>query len=543
MAPEQAKGRPADRRSDIWAFGCVLYEMLTGRRAFEGEDVSDTLANVLKVEPNWDRLPTTTPPAVRLLLHRCLRNDKRRRLQDAAGVRIEIEDALSGPVGSVASSTGHPARWRWAPVAGVALLVGALIAGLAAWKLKPSAISPPQAVARLALTVPQDQELVVAQDPALAVSPNGAHVVYVARRRGVQQLYLRPINGLESKALGGTEGALAPFFSPDSQWVAFFAPDGKLKKIPVTGGASQVVCDARDAYGGSWALNDLIYFSPGSFSGLWQVSASGGTPQPFTKLQHGEITHRWPQVLPGAQAVLFTSRTGPGADERQVQLQRVSRGERRVLVHGDTGYYVPTGHLVYAQPATGTLMAQEFDLEHLQLGAGSPVAIAEGVLIGGEGAHYAFSRNGLLAYVEGPSRSAAPDRTLMWVDRRGKTTPLNAASRAYQYPAVSPDGEQLAFMTWGAKSDVWLFDFARGNAARLLSEGSNQYPIWTPDGKRVTYRATRAGTRNVFWRMADGSGTEERVTTGIGNIRRARGLRMDRSCSSTAVRTAVISSP
>jgi Tol biopolymer transport system component len=512
MAPEQAKGRPADKRSDLWAFGCVLYEMLTGTRAFEGRDVADTMANVLKLEPDWDRLPTNTPPAVRLLLRRCLRKEKRERLQDAGDARIDIEDALSAPVNG-APPGSEAARARLRPgvlVAGVALLGGAILGGVAVWNLKPSPRSTSAAVAKLTVTLPADEELVVVY-PTVAVSPDGTHLIYVARQREVQRLHLRAIDSLESKALLGTEGASAPFFSPNGQWVGFFA-DGRLKKIPVGGGASQVVCDAPGARGGSWAPDDVIYFAPGALSGLWQVSAAGGAPHPFTTLQQGEISHRWPQVLPGGQAVLFTSRTGPGSDERQVQVQRVSNGERRMLAQGDTGSYVPTGHLVYVQPATGMLVAVTFDVTRLQVGASAPVAVAQGILPGGEGAHYTVSGNGLLAYVAG--RSDFDDRTLVWVDRTGKTEPVNAPARSYEIPQVSPDGLQVAFMTSGATFDVWVYNFARGSATKLTSEGSNQFPIWSPDGKRLTYRATRAGTRNIFWRMADGSATEVRLTTG-----------------------------
>jgi serine/threonine-protein kinase len=395
-------------------------------------------------------------------------------------------------------------------VVGIAVLGSALISGLAVWNLKPSPLSAPQSVARLTVTIPADEELV--SNRPVAMSPNGLHLVYVARRGGVQRLHLRSIASLESKALVGTEGASAPFFSPDSQWLGFFA-EGKLKKIPVSGGASEIVCDAPASLGGSWAPNDVIYFERGGGSGLWQVSVAGGAPQPFTTLQGGEISHRWPQVLPGGQAVLFTSRTGPGSDERQVQVQHVSSGERRTLVRGDTGAYVPTGHLVYVQTATGTLVAVPFDLTRLQVGATAPVAVAEGIL-GPEGAHYTSSDNGLLAYVVGPSDFAA--RTLVWVDRNGKADPLEAPGRPYEAPQLSPDGSQVAVMTRGTKMDIWVYNLVRGDATKLISDGSDQFPIWTPDGKRLTYRATRAGTRNIFWRMADGSGSEERLTTGEG---------------------------
>ena len=328
---------------------------------------------------------------------------------------------------SAVSQGGRAARRRVALVVSVALLASALIAGLAGWHLKPSPLPPPSALTRVALTVPADEQLAVAH-PSIAVSPDGAHLVYVASRRGVQQLHLRPLDSLKSTALVGTEGAAAPFFSPDSQWVGFFA-GGKLKKIPVTGGAALIVCDARDSFGGSWSPKDVIYFSPGSSSGLWQVSAKGGTPQPFTKLdpQKGEIGHRWPQVLPGGDAVLFTSRTGPGSDEWDVQVQRVSSGERHMVVHGGPGHYVPTGHLVYMQLATGTLVAVPFDPAHLQVGATPPVAVAEGILTR-EGAHYTVSGNGLLAYVPARLQRRGSDAGLGGPPGEGRPAECTRAS-------------------------------------------------------------------------------------------------------------------
>jgi len=521
MSPEQAKGRPVDKGSDIWAFGCVLFEMLTGTRAFEGDDALDTMAKVVKLEPPWERLPPTTPPAVRLLLQRCLRKDPRHRLQDAAGVRIEIEDALSAPAGSALASSapavtqgGPLTRWRLALAAGAALLAGAVIAGLIVWHLKAPPPAASQIVGRLTVPLPPDQEI-NPNFPALAVSPDGTHVVYVAGQRGVLRLHLRPVGNFEGQTLLGTDGALAPFFSPDGQWVGFFA-DGLLKKVPITGGGAQTVCQAPNAYGGSWASNGIIYFSPSSFSGLWQVSAQGGTPQPFSKLENGEISHRWPQVLPGGKAVLFTSRTGPGFGERQVQLQHMSGAERRVLAQGDTGLYVSSGHLVYLQTAKGTLLAVPFDLARLQVASASPVVVATGILEGGEGAQYSVSNNGLLAYLAGRSNFEV-DRGLVWVDRKGNIEPLNVSTRPYQAPRVSPDGQRVTFQTLGAMADVWVHTLARGEATKLISEGSNQYPLWTPDGQKLAYRGTRAGSRNVFWRVADGSGVEAQLTTGEGN--------------------------
>jgi serine/threonine protein kinase len=451
MSPEQARGKPAEKASDIWAFGCVLYEMLTGTRAFEGEDIPETIANVLTHEPCWDRVPSRTPAAILVLLRRCLRKEKKRRLQDAAGVRIEIEDALSAAIGteSEQSQNGGMPRWRRLLLTGAALVGGALLVGVVAWQLKSSPTGAPQVVTRLPIPVPADEQLPV-KFPGIAVSPDGTHLVYVARRGGLQQLHLRALDRLESKPMAGTEGASSPFFSPDGQWVGFFA-QGKLKKIPITGGVAQILCDAGDPLGGSWAPNDIVYFAPGSFSGVWQVSATGGIPQPFTKLDptKGEIGHRWPRVLPGGQAVLFTSRTGPGTDEWQIQVQRVSTGERRTLGQGESAHYVPTGHLVYIQTATGSLVATPFDLSRLEVSATSPVVVVDGVLSGGEGAHYTLSDNGMLVYVAG--RADFDDRTLVWVDRSGKSTPLQAPVRGYETPRESPLGHPTRIHDSGTK--------------------------------------------------------------------------------------------
>jgi serine/threonine protein kinase/Tol biopolymer transport system component len=511
MSPEQARGKSVDKRTDIWAFGCVLYELLTGKQAFDGEDITEILAAVVKIEPDWTRLPEATPTTIGVLLRRCLRKDRRQRLQDAAGIRIEIEETLAAP--HVAPSVAATKGWRQLlPWAG-ALVLSAVI-GLAVWNLKPSTWAGSRPVARLTAVLSPGEELVVSMFPAIALSRDGTQLAYVARRAGVQQLYLRPFESLEGKPISGAEGALSPFFSPDGHWVGFFA-EGKLKKVPVTGGTPITICDAPGAWGGSWGQNDVIYFARGSFSALWQVTAKGETPRPFTKLdgQTGEVSHRWPQVLPGGKAVLFSVWTGPGRDERQIQLQMVGSGERRLLVQGgSSGYYVPTGHLVYSRQ--GTLMAVPFDLARLEVAESAPIDVTEGVLDTEEGTQYAVSSNGPLAYVPGSPQQY--ESTLVWVDRNGKSEPLSAPPRFYFAPRLSPDGQEVALWTFGATADVWIYDLVRGTVTRLISQGSSQFPIWTPDGKRLTYRGTRGGSRNLFWKMADGSGAEERLTTGEG---------------------------
>ena len=522
MSPEQARGKAVDKRTDVWAFGCVLYELLTGKPAFDGEDVTEILAAVVKTEPDWNRLPKDIPPNVRALLRRCLQKNARQRIHDAGDVRIEIDEAIVTPALTepVVGGISQRSVQSWIALAGFVCLVVAILTGVAAWNLKPTPRTGPQAVIQLAATLPPGQELFATSVfPALALSPDGRNLVYVARRAGSQQLYVRSMDNLESKLIPGTENGLEPFFSPDGQWVGFFA-DGKLKKVALSGGSPLTICDAAGAWGGSWGPDDAIYFAPGSFSALLRVPAKGGSPQPFTKLdsKKGEISHRWPQVLPGGKAVLFTVWTGPGWGEKQVQLQRLGDGERRVLVQaGHTGFYVPTGHLVYYQSGQGTLMAVPFSLSDLQVSGSTPVVVAEGVRESSEGAQYTFSENGSLAYVPGDSHEMY-ERVFVTVDRTGKEELLKPAPGPYQSPDFSPDGKSFAFDTQGAKSEIWEYDVTRTIAIKLPSEnGSDQIPIWTPDGKRLAYRATRAGTRNIFWRMADGTGNEERLTTGDGN--------------------------
>jgi len=514
MSPEQAKAKSVDRRADIWSFGCVLYEMLTGKVAFPGESVTDTLAGVIRGEPDWSQLPSATPMRVRVLLQRCLQKDPKQRLRDIGDARISLDEVLAGAPEVAPSLAAAMPTWPRLLSTAAACILAAVIGGAVVWNLKPSGLpTRSQAITRLAVTLPSGEEPLVTI-PSVALSPDGTKLVYVAARGGFLQLYLRSMNSLEGNAIRGTEGALAPFFSPDGQWVGFFA-EGKLKKIPVAGGSPLVLCDAGGPWGASWAPNDTIYFAPGSVSGLWQVSAKGGVPQVFTKLdpQKGEISHRWPRVLPGGKAVLFTVWTGPGWDEQQVQLQMVGSGERRILVQGGhSGFYVPSGHLVYSH--AGTLMAVPFDLARLEVANSAPLPVGEDVLED-EGADYAISSDGSLAYLPGtPQRF---ERTLVWVDRSGKVEPLPAPPRPYDSPRISPDGRQVAVMVDGPTISIWVYNLDRGTSTRLATEGSSQYPIWTPDGKRLTYRLTRSGTRDIFWGMADGGGTEERLTAEEGN--------------------------
>ena len=512
MSPEQARGKSVDRRTDIWAFGCVLYELLTGKQAFHGEDVTDILAAVVKTEPDWNCLPRATPPAIRLLLRRCLRKDRRQRLADAGSVRIEIEDALAAPASLDPAAAAPAQRWRRLAGLGMAALAFFAFGSAAAWYLKPSLPRPPSP-AHLVVALPPGDQLRLASLP-VEISPDGAQLAYVAIRSGVQQLYRRTLDDPETKLIPGTEGALNPFFSPDGQWVGFFA-QGKLKKVSIHGGVPVTLCDAGLSGGASWGADDTIVFAPNGNSGLWRVSAAGGMPQVLTTPDpaKGEYSHRYPQVLPGGKGVLFTALNGFGWDESRIELLRLDTKERTVLVRGGhTGRFVPTGHLIYYR--AGSLLAVPFDLGRLDVTKDDPVTVADGVhqSSGIAAAAYSVSAGGTLAYVSASPRQF--ESRLVWVDRQGGVQAIPAPPRAYSFPALSRDGRQVAVTVTSDTQQLWAYDLARGTLTQLTSEkGSSINPVWSPDGKRVAYRSNRAGNWNLFWRSSDGSGSEERLTT------------------------------
>ena len=515
MSPEQARGKSVDKRTDIWGFGCVLYELLTGKHAFDGEDITEILAAVVKTEPDWNRLPTTTPPAIRMLLKRCLQKDRTLRLRDAGDARIEIHEALSAPSGVspniAAPVKGIRALGRRALILGLAaLLLVAVITGLAVWNLKPMPLGP---VSRTVINLPSGQQLAGLENgPAVALSPDGTYLAYVARQGGTQQIYLRAMDSLEAKPIPGTEYAVNLFFSPDSQWVGFFA-DGKLKKVPVGGGSALTLGDAPQPRGASWGNQGMIAFESRVNGGLQQVPDAGGTPQPLTHLEKGAVSQRWPEFLPGGKAVLFAA--APNAitfTNAQVVVQSVGTGERRNLIQGGTHpHYAPSGQLVYVQG--GSLMAVPFDPQRLEV-MGTAVPVVEGVLqspVNGD-AQYSFSATGSLVYVSGGVQST--QSKLVWVGRNGTEQPLAAPTHAYLAPRLSPDGRRVALGIVEQGSQTLLYDLSRETLTRLTFEGNaNLNPVWTPDGKRIAFESNREGPYNVFWQLADGSGGLERLTT------------------------------
>ncbi|MGD0957207.1 MAG: protein kinase [Candidatus Acidiferrales bacterium] len=510
MSPEQAKGKAVDRRADIWAFGCVLYEMLTGQMAFRGETVTDTLAAVIKEEPDWSQLPAATPIRVRVLLRRCLQKDLKQRLQAIGDARISLDEVLAGaPDPSLAGAARISASfWRRALVLSLgALLLGLAVATLVTWNLKPT---PPQPVTRTVITLPPGQQLAGLEiGPAVVISPDGTHLAYVATQGGTQQLYLRPMDSLEAKPVSGTEGALSPFFSPDGQSLGFFA-GGKLKKVSVSGGAALTLGDAADPRGASWGSQGTIVFAPSATGALQKVSDGGGIPQPLTRLEKGEVGHRFPEFVPGGKAVVFVSGTSSGNwTDAQVVVQSVVTGERRDVIQGGTQPgYAPSGYLVYVRG--GNLMAVPFDSRRLEL-TGAAVPVVEGIrevpLTGA--AQYSVSLTGSLAYI--PGGAQATQNKLVWVSRDGAEQSLAAPVRAYRFPRLSPNGQRVAVNTDG---QLWLYDLSRGTLSRFTFEGNdlNTIALWTPDGMRIAFNSNKEGPQHLFWQLVNGTGGAERLT-------------------------------
>jgi eukaryotic-like serine/threonine-protein kinase len=504
MSPEQAKGRPADKRSDIWAFGCVLYEMLTGRRAFEGEDVADTLANVMKVQPDWTRLPRDTPDPIRRLLRRCLDKDRPWRLADAAAARLDIRDAHEAD--DRADSRAVPRRPTWTLAAAVA--IGAVAASTLTWMAVHPSDGGPRPVTTFEIPLTS-----VEQGGRMAsISPDGRQLVYAANR----QLYARRLDRLESVPIRGTEGFNTKmfigfpksFFSPDGTWLAFYR-DGQLLKVASTGGAPVTICAVEGLYGGSWEQDDTILFSQGA-SGIWRVSAAGGVPENIVKIPAGLLA-QGPHLLPGGREVLFALGEPRNMDRAQIVLQSLDTGARRVLIAGGTdARYVPSGHLLYATTG-GVLMAAVFDVGTKEV-KGTPVALLENVSnhLSGD-AEYGVSSNGTLAYI--PSNPSA--RTLAWVDRVGHETAIAAEPRTYSYPRLSPDATRVAVAEDDRERDIWIWELARSTLTRLTVDGAREAFLgWSPDSHYVAFGSDRTGSVNLYRQAADGTGTVERLTMG-----------------------------
>ena len=472
MSPEQAKGKPVDRRADIWAFGCVLYEMLSGRRAFQGDDVSTTLAAVLLKEPEWQALPGATPVALRQLLTRCLKKDPKARLRDIGEARLRIDELLGGVPEEAGAPVITPSSsgWRrivpWAAAGTLAL--GAILMA-AALALRPAGEATPPPPVRFTIAPPDDASFggPVAGGtgiaPQVAVSPDGQHVVFVARTQSTYQLWLRPVATLAARPLPGTEGSAFPFWSPDSRFIGFFAA-GKLKKVAIAGGPPVVLCDAPSGRGGSWNRDNVIVFAPSGIgtvpAGLQRVSAGGGVPIAATTLDPstGETHHRWPHFLPDGRHFLYTASTGTCCPPPQPAMVRIASLDAAdattTLFQAESSVAYASGHLVFARD--DSLMAQPFNPETRQP-MGEPFPLAE--RIAAEGSRYigaSISENGTLVYAHGGGSTAMQ---LTWFDRSGRALGTLGDAAPYSSLWLSPDERRVAVALGSgspANVDIWI---------------------------------------------------------------------------------------
>jgi serine/threonine-protein kinase len=517
MAPEQARGQMIDARADIWSFGCVLYEMLTGRRAFDGADMSTTLASVLKDDVRWDALTPEVPSSVRRLLRRCLEKDPKRRLSAIADARLELDDAavdVSDVQVTASSVTGTNGSRRRIVSMALATLLGGLVTGGAVFSLTRHSPEPSR-VERFVVSRADAPPELASSTPSVWMSADGTRIVY---RTGLANarppLLMRDRSTFEPTVLTGTEGGVNAFFSPDGKWIGFFdGSDSALKRMPAAGGSAQIICKVDGlSFGASWGDDDQIVFATLNSKGLMRVSATGGEPQVLTRIDTGEAAHFWPETLPGGQGVLFTVWNG-SPERSSIAVASRSDGHVSTLVVGGTyPRYAYNGYLLFGR--AGKLWAARFDPARLVL-MGDPTPVVDDVaLTPYGGAHYAIGTNGSLVYGTGRGRSDA--RALVWVDRQGRQEPINLPPRPYAAARVSPDGTKLALDIRDEQNDIWVWDLTTETLQNLtLDAGEDRLPVWTPDGSHVAFDSERdGGLRGIFWRRADGSEPVERIDTG-----------------------------
>ncbi len=517
MSPEQAKGKAVDKRADIWAFGCVVFEMLSGQQSFSGETLTDTLAAVVRAEPDWDALPAATPDLVRRLLHRCLTKDLKQRLRDIGEARIQIEELFADPAKASVSKSSPAARpliRSWMLWVSVALAIALVVSLVLLWRgMKPEA----HPLVRYDVEAPNKTTVSLSRWPAMTLSPDGSTLAFVAFADGVSRLYIRKRDDPEVRVLAGTEGAVDPAFSPNGASLAFVG-DFTLKKVSFDGPVVSLI-KVSDSRGVTWVGDDTLVYAPESAAGLFQISSNGGAPRPVTTVDNkkNERTHRWPQALPGGKAVLFTVGVFDKPDDydgADIEAVVLATGERRLILQSASmARYVPTGHLIFARE--GILYAVGFDPASLTT-HGKPIAVLPGVA--GDkttgAAHFAIAGDGTLAYVPGSATSSL--RRLVWVDRSGNLEPVSLPGGQYNDPRVAPDGSRVALLQGSSGSgDVWVYDFGRATFTRLTFTTTNASPVWSSDGKTIYYVSNdQAHSKTaIFRKPADGSRDAEAVAS------------------------------
>jgi Tol biopolymer transport system component len=510
MSPEQAKGNPVDKRTDIWAFGCVLFEMLTGKRPFDGSDVSDVLAYVLTQQPDFAALPEDAPAAVRRLIRRCLEKDSKRRLRDIGEARVELE-STQPVVEEIPARTAALPRWMmWTAAAAVLVILGLAAAAWTGWRRGEA--STASDITRFAVPLPAGHRMLYGQIPTLAISPDGSRIVFETQGR----LHVRMLDRFDAEPIPGTEGANTAFFSPDGNWIGFVR-GATLMRVPTKGGTPQKITDASAAQGASWGRDDRIVFSGAlGNGGLWFVSADGGTPEQMTTVSESEkeTGHYWPDILPDG-AVLYTA-IGPSghAQDARLVVWDTAKRTRTIVAEGVSyGRYV-AGRLIYAD-ANGTLLLQPFDLAGRKT-TGPARAVLPGVraAVWGGAVSYAVSPNGTLAYVTGTEHT---ESILTELDRSGRELRRFGKPQSVGYPAVSPDGRALALIIRSPNNDdIYVMDIASGRFDRFSFDiAEDESPVWSPDGKQIAYSAAAAGEqRRVFVKTVGGAEPEKLVYTG-----------------------------
>jgi serine/threonine-protein kinase len=542
MSPEQARGFAVDKRTDIWAFGCVTYEMITGRRAFDGDTVTDCLAAILGRDPDWTAL-AVAPPSVVALIKRCLEKDVQRRLADIGEARRALEEVLATGMARISSRPiGGPSKRRASRLAYAASVVGLLVAGAFGLRTVRQLTIKPE---RVDIPLANDEYIPSTHSSELAISSDGTLIAFASSKRMAgmpnmnsgsdgtagsdqaddlgggavpsmamtEQIYVRGIGQGTARPLGGALGS-GPFFSPDGKWLGFWhAPTGTLRKVAITGGAPVKICDAVSGIAGAtWGPDGAIVFA---WFDLFRVPASGGSPTSLLKVDEdrGERFFRHPSFLPSGKAILFTVGMADSYsyDDADIGVLSLETGKKRILVQGGTSpRYSPSGHLIYARG--GTLWAVPFDQEKLDI-TGQPFPVANGVFMSANTGMAAFSISsaGDLVYAVGPEERGT--RVPVWVNKNGHKSALPIKPQSYLHPRLSPDGRQLAIEIEGASHDIFTYDFARGGEPTKMSfDGASHWPLWTPDGRRLTFRSWKTGTMTMWWMPADRSSPPELLT-------------------------------
>jgi serine/threonine-protein kinase len=519
MSPEQARGQASDKRSDIWGFGVIVYELLTGRQAFPGETISDTLASILKSDPDWQALPPGTPAPILRLLRRCMERDRKLRLHDIGDAQLEIREALNAAPEATTAPLPVTRPTRTGSL--VAAMISVLVLITLAWLIMRSTFltSRPlgsEQLIRFRVAVPGDGFIKPATHSSnVAVSANGERLVYITGTSGNNELVHRSLASADPVVVRFLRGDLkAPFLSPDGQWIGIFNT-GKLKKVPVSGGPIETVCDVSSGHGGTWNRQGLIVFTASHSSGLSSVSDRGGPIRTLTtpKIDGGELAHYWPYFLPDDKTVLFTviPRIGVTFDQARIESLRIDTGERRLIVQG--GYaprYLSSGHLVYARG--GAMMMAPFDATKLSI-TGPAIKVLEGVRIDPfDPPDFDVSLNGVMVYV--PGKMFIPETRLVLADRTGATEDLTDINEPYvDGPKFSPDGNRIAFSIGAEQSDVWTYDLRPRVLTRITHDGASTAPAWSPDGRQIVFHSTNGATTSMFLAGADGHGEPALLTT------------------------------